>query len=82
MQYQAPGIDEDLVGRDAILDSIELRWHKSEQELFIVAVIVNPFYRNRQFARLPIFNNAGICVLFVRMWRRLYLAVPDYFANY
>ena len=42
MQYRNPGMDQDLIGREAILNSIEMRWHKSDQELFIAAVIANP----------------------------------------
>jgi hypothetical protein len=46
MQFQQPEMDQDVIGRDAILDSLELWWHKSDQELFIAAVIANPFYHN------------------------------------
>ena len=76
MQYQALGMDQDPVGHNTILDSIELWWHKSEQQLFIAVVIANPFYRNRPFACLSILNNAGIRVLFVRLWKHLYLGTP------
>jgi hypothetical protein len=70
MQFQQPGMDQDVIGREAILKSLELQWHKSDQELFIAAVIANPFYCNSPFMRLAMFNNAGIRVLFVCLWRR------------
>ena len=33
------------IGRDAIIKSIEARWNKWDQEIFISTVLVNPFYR-------------------------------------
>ena len=52
------------IGRDAIINSIEARWNKWDQEILSVhTVLVNPFYRTAvtaPFAALPIFSRAYI----------------------
>jgi hypothetical protein len=49
MKYRDEKMNQDIIGRDAIIKSIELRWSKSDQEVFISAVLVNPFYRTTPF---------------------------------
>lgn len=61
---------DDIIGRDAIMKSIEARWAKNDHELFIAAVILNPFYQITPFRDRFEFNNAGIIGLFVRLWKR------------
>lgn len=56
----------------AIIDSIEQRWKKADQEVFIAAVLLNPFFRSAPFAPLEVLNNAGIHALFDRLWRRFF----------
>jgi hypothetical protein len=69
MQYH--GLNEDLVARNTIIDSLKMRWKKSEQELFVACVLVNPFYRAEPFASLSFMNIAGIVSLLTRIWMRL-----------
>lgn len=67
---------EDEEGCAAIMDSIENRWQKADQELFIAAVILNPFFRTSTFAPLPFLNNAGIHSLLRSLWIRFYSTQP------
>ena len=69
-------MDQDPVGCDAILNSIEARWNKSDQEVFIGAVLVNPFYRSMPFTPLALFNKAHIQVLFTKLYHRFFRALP------
>jgi hypothetical protein len=62
---------EDLPGVTAIIGSIERRWSKTDQEIFIVALIMNPFYGRGPLAKIYHFNNAGIMSLIGRIFRRL-----------
>ena len=82
MQYKQPEMAKDPVGCDAIINSIEMRWRKSDQELFIAAVLVNPFYHNKPFVKLPFLTNAEIWVLFCHLWQQLFkTTVPDNFED-
>lgn len=67
---------EDIVGRNAILTSIETRWKNSDQDVFIAAVILNPLYRRRPFRKQVAFNNASITALITKLWRR-FMKKPD-----
>ena len=77
MQYRGEKMNEDPVGRDAIIASIEARWAKSDQEVFVCAILVNPFYRTTPFASLPCFNQAHIRVLLTRLYIRFYAQPPE-----
>lgn len=70
MQYNAMGEDKDI--QDAILSSLEKRWAKADQEVFIAAVLVNPLFRASPFRRLDFLNRSGIRALFTRLWKRFY----------
>ena len=70
MHYSAMDDHEDQVGRDSILASIERRWAKTDQEIFIAAVILNPFYQSTPFACLSFLTNAGIHAMLERLWIR------------
>ena len=70
MQYQAMDDDEDV--QNAILSSLEKRWAKADQEVFIACVLVNPLFRTSPFLRLDFLNRSGIRALFVRLWKRFY----------
>jgi hypothetical protein len=76
MQYRALTDPDDLIGCNAIINSIEQRWAKADQDVFIAAVILNPFFRSSPFAPLPSFNNAGIHKLFRDLWLRFYSQEP------
>jgi len=76
MQYWNEKMDQDPVGHDAILNSIEAHWNKSDQEVFIGAVLVNPFYRSTPFTPLALFNKAHIWVLFTKLYCQFFRAFP------
>jgi hypothetical protein len=76
MQYQAMTDVEDHAGCLAIIESVEKRWGKSDQEIFIAAVLLNPFYQSAPFAPLHFLNNAGIHALLNRLWLRFYSSQP------
>ena len=67
---------EDTVGCEAIIKSIEQRWAKADQEIFIAAIILNPFYQTSPFSALSFLNNAGIHALLGRLWVRFYRTEP------
>lgn len=76
MKYRDEKMNHDPIGRDAIIKSVELRWSKSDQEVFIAAVLANPFYRTSPFAPLPVFSKAHIRVLFTKLYRRFFQVEP------
>lgn len=77
MQYQKMQTDaDDAAACASIIASIEKRWAVSDQEIFVAAVLLNPFYRNTPFAPLSFLNNAGIRSLFVALWKRFYRENP------
>jgi hypothetical protein len=56
---------EDLVLRDALLTSLNMRWNKTEREPFIMALVLNPLVKdspldlsNRLFSRQKLINMA------------------------
>ncbi|KAF9028143.1 hypothetical protein BDZ89DRAFT_776946 [Hymenopellis radicata] len=70
----ASGADED--GVNAILASLESRWKNADQEIFIAALILNPFYRTAPFNTLSCFNNASVTRLLIALYKRLYKVAP------
>ena len=78
MKYNTDQMKQDAVGCQAILDSIEARWAKSDQEVFVATVIVNPFFRMSAFRPLQCFNKAEIRVLFTRLYRRFFAVEPPH----
>ena len=72
MQYQQLTDEEDLDAAAAITESLERRWAVADQQIFIAAVIVNPFYQGRPFTPLFFLNNAGIHALLSHLWTRFY----------
>ena len=63
MQYQS--LTEDLIACTTIVDSLEMRWKKADQELFIACILVNPFYCVEPFAMTHFMNLARIYALLV-----------------
>lgn len=66
--YQQMTDEEDIPGRDAIIRSVEQRWAKTDQEVFIAAIFLNPFYRFEPFGTR--FNNAEVIDMNIRLWQR------------
>lgn len=77
--------------RHCILESLERRWSKADQDPFILSVFLNPFIRGRLFSpenaslnRAAIYGTAKR--VFRRIFRRdsdieLYRAVLDYYES-
>jgi hypothetical protein len=59
-----------IPGCTAILDSIEKRWAKADQDVFVVAVILNPFVKTSAFSpQLPFLTLAGVLSLLTRLYK-------------
>ena len=59
--------------RTAVCRSLETRWEKAEQDVFVAAVILNPWLRTASFRPLVhLFAPAAIHALFVRLWKRFW----------
>lgn len=71
-QYLEMKDDEDQGAVTAIMKSLEKRWAVADQEVFIAAVVLNPFYRTVPFAQVNQLNNAGIQVLLASLYYRFY----------
>ena len=78
LQYQkmANSDVEDQAGCTAIIASLERRWLKADQELFIGAVLLNPFFRTSPFAPHPALNIAGVYTIIGLLWTRFYDTAP------
>ena len=72
MQYRNMTDEEDLDAVHAIMESLEEHWAVADQQIFIAAVIVNPFYQGMPFAQLFFLNNAGIHALLGHLWSCFY----------
>lgn len=63
----------DAPGCTAILESIEKRWAKADQDVFIAAVILNPFLKTNAFSPQANFlTRAGVLGLIKRLYRRFF----------
>lgn len=60
----------DYPGCKAIIESIERRWEKADQDVFIAAVILNPFHRISPFTQIEYLINANILDLFSCLYQR------------
>ncbi|KAG2047405.1 hypothetical protein BDR06DRAFT_1031109 [Suillus hirtellus] len=58
----------DLAACTAVLASAECHWGQCEQEVFIAAVIINPFYKILPFKKIPLTTHTGLVVLFRHLW--------------
>ncbi|KAG0707177.1 ribonuclease H-like domain-containing protein, partial [Suillus ampliporus] len=74
LHFRYSKIDDntDLAARTAVLASVERRWGQCDQEVFIAAIIVNPFYKVSPFRKVPLTTRAGLATLFARLWHRFY----------
>lgn len=67
LRGKASSVEENSIIQ-AIIDSLKKRWSKCDQDVFLAAVVLNPLYRIKPFARLRKFTNAGLMTLFVKLW--------------
>ncbi|EJF56157.1 hypothetical protein DICSQDRAFT_72102, partial [Dichomitus squalens LYAD-421 SS1] len=66
---------EDHPFRIAVCQSLERRWAKADQDVFIAAVVLNPWLKMRPFQpNMQLFTEAAFHVILSRLWRRFY---PD-----
>ena len=62
----------DLTACNAVLSSLEKRWANTDQDVFIAAVVLNPFFKHMPFKPLRRFQPANIYSLFVTLWNRFF----------
>lgn len=63
----------DTVVRDAIHSSLEKRWKKADQEVFILAILFNPYVRKKCFNREnPLFTEASLWGMVTRCYSRMF----------
>ncbi|KZT20928.1 hypothetical protein NEOLEDRAFT_1158419 [Neolentinus lepideus HHB14362 ss-1] len=72
MQYQGMQDPDDKLVADVVISSLERRWGKADQDVFIAAVILNPFHKIKPFQKLTIFTNARLFMLMSRLWKCFY----------
>jgi hypothetical protein len=69
--------DKELV--DKVKMSLEARWKKADQDVFIACIILVPWIQLKPFNTLHesgIFNFSSIFQLFARLWERFYNEKP------
>ncbi len=80
MWYRAmlddPASGANADGVNAILASLESRWKNADQEIFIAALILNPFYCTAPLNTLSCFNNASVTRLLLALYKQLYKVDP------
>jgi hypothetical protein len=64
---------EDVVGCTAIIESIKAQWATADQEIFVAAIILNPFYQSTPFTALQFLTNAGIHSMLGCLWQHFFL---------
>ena len=61
----------------AVLDSLEMRWSKADQDAFVAAVLLNPYVKTGPFKPInALFSPVGIGALLERLWIRFYPSEP------
>ena len=67
-----PADVEDPVSSSAVLKSIEARWEKTDQAVFVATVILNPLHKLQPFSQRPEFTLLELHTLFKALWKRFY----------
>jgi len=78
MQYQQMTDEDDRVASTSINSSLEKWWMAADQDIFIAAVIVNPFFRVGLFGHNPRFVIAGVIDLLERLYTRFFQEEPPF----
>jgi hypothetical protein len=76
LRYSALSDPDDLPVRTAVLASIERRWGKTDQDVFVAGILLNPFHKARPFRAAPFSTAAGLYNLIHRLWARFYYEQP------
>jgi hypothetical protein len=62
-----------ILGATAILESIEKQWAKADQDVFIAAVLLNPFVKASPFSpQVPFLTRAGVLSLMKCLYLRFF----------
>ena len=72
--YSNPTLDSQI--REAILSSLEKRWAKADQDVFILAVFLNPYIRQHPFSRAAL-THANVYEIAARVFKRIFGQDPD-----
>jgi len=75
MRYERMSDEGDRIASRSIISSLEKRWMAANQDIFIAAVIVNPFFRAAPFGRHPRFVVAGIIEFLGRLYLQFFQEV-------
>jgi hypothetical protein len=63
--------------QQALMESLERRWSKSDQDVFIAAIVLNPFHRLRPFRpERSVVSLGAVHALLSRLWVRFYPTIP------
>ncbi|KAF9441139.1 hypothetical protein P691DRAFT_684879, partial [Macrolepiota fuliginosa MF-IS2] len=71
-QHMKTENSQNIPGCTAIITSVENRWAKTDQEVFIAAVILNPMYQWSPFHHSHFHSVVAVISLFKRLWARFY----------
>ncbi|KAF8573620.1 hypothetical protein K439DRAFT_1374791, partial [Ramaria rubella] len=58
------------------LSSIEQRWHKTDQDIFVAGMFLNPFHKAWPFRAAHFSTMAGLFNLLFHLWRQFYYTGP------
>ena len=72
------------MARSAILGSIERWWLKSDQDVFVAGILLNPFHKAQPFRAAPFSTVARMYNLLHHLWRQFYYENPpmELYAEY
>lgn len=76
MRYQQMTEEGDRAASMSIINSLEKHWAAADQDIFIAAVLVNPFFRAEPFYRHSRFVVSGIIELLGRLYARFFREEP------
>ena len=64
--------------RERIIGSLERRWKAAQQDVFIMAIFLNPYLRSRCFnQRNPALTFQGLWAMYKRIYTQMMQAEPD-----
>jgi hypothetical protein len=72
--YSDPNLDPQI--QTGILGSLEKRWAKADQDVFILAVFLNPYIRQQPFSHAAL-THANIYEITARLFTRIFYRQPD-----
>ena len=67
---------EDEWACNVILESLKRCWAKADQDVFVVAVILNPMHKIAPFSKTVVFSAASVFTLLSHLWTHFYNKKP------